>query len=370
MLQQASDRTHQQAHAARTRRASVVREVSQSEHENVSTRVITNYNHMHALTVQYYEVLQAYRTETSVARCDRVVFVPFKLIDFSNANVLRRFRAALIDAALTPAIRDALVNFDTLEFVPDSRVQFPTFGGTIGEVRARPRTVVTPFLARRVGGDPETDPPIDDDGEPTPPRPPLPPRPPSPGGDLADGLWANAASKLSAFFGRPTLRRGSESLFVPSDVRVEEGAVQSAVRAMKLIFLLRDGTRIADLSQSIALAEVTQIAIFGSDANSDVPATAVLALSRNGIVFPLELPTITVAKGATETKLVEIRAAGADVNLVQHLADNRLYYSQAVYRELDAAMIAGLLAPFSVTLNGRAFPLVQVAEPRPGANRG
>jgi len=35
MLQNASDRTHQHAHAARTRRASVVREVSQSEHESV-----------------------------------------------------------------------------------------------------------------------------------------------------------------------------------------------------------------------------------------------------------------------------------------------------------------------------------------------
>src|SRR5690606_23414818 len=74
MLQNADDRTHQKAHAARTRRASVVREVSQTEHKEISTRVITNYNHMHALTVQYYEVLQVYRTETSIARCDRVVF--------------------------------------------------------------------------------------------------------------------------------------------------------------------------------------------------------------------------------------------------------------------------------------------------------
>ena len=90
----------------------------------------------------------------------------------------------------------------------------------------------------------------------------------------------------------------------------------------------------------------------GQQSGRDVAATAVLALSRNGIVFPLELPTVTVPRGAPETKLLEIRAAGADVNLVQHLADNRLHYSQAVYRELDAAMIAGLLAPFSITMNG------------------
>ena len=125
------------------------------------------------------------------------------------------------------------------------------------------------------------------------------------------------------------MRRGSQSLFVPADVRVEEGAVQSTVRAIKLVFVLRNGTRIADLSASIALAEVDRIAITGSDPAADVAATGVLALSRNGIVFPMELPTVTVAKGATETKLIGVRAAGADVNLVQHLADNRLHYSQA-----------------------------------------
>lgn len=374
MLQNASDRTHQHAHSARTRRASVVREVSQTEHESVSTRVITNYNHMHALTVQYYEVLQVYRTETSVVRCDRVVFVPFKLIDFSNVTLLRRFRGALTDAALTLPVRDALLNFDLLEFVPERQVVFPGLGGSITDVLTRPRVVprgVTTRLAaprssaiKQPGepGEPGTPPgPEIPDPDPKPPRP---PRPPS-ADDVADNLWENASAKLSAFFGTSTVRRGSQSLFVPSDVRVEEGAVQSPVRAIKLVFILRDGTRIVDLKASIALADVARIAIVGSDPAADVAATGVLALSRNGIVFPLELPTITVLKGAQETKLLAIRAAGADVNLVQHLADNRLHYSQAVFRTLDSAMIAGLLSPFSITMNGRQFPLVQVAEPIP-----
>jgi hypothetical protein len=364
MLQNASDRTHQHAHAARTRRASVVREVSQSEHESVSTRVITNYNHMHALTVQYYEVLQIYRTETSLTRCDRVVFVPFRLLDFSNVDLLRRFRGALIDAALTPAVRDALVNFDTLELAPERSVVFPGLGGSITDVLANPRVVTRRvLLARRrdeeTEGEP-TEPEVDDEPEPPtrPPRPPLP-------DDVADTLWENAASRLSSFFGTSTVRRGSQSLFVPSDVRIEEGAVQSPVRAIKLAFILRDGTRIVDLSASIAMAEVDRIAMVGSDPAAAVAATGVLALSRNGIVFPLELPTVTVAKGATETKLIDVRAAGADVNLVQHLTDNRLHYSQAVFRNLDSAMIAGLLSPFRITLNGEQFPLVQVAEPIP-----
>jgi hypothetical protein len=359
MLQNASDRTHQQAHAARTRRASVVREVSQAEHENVSTRVITNYNHMHALTVQYYEVLQIYRTETSLTRCDRVVFVPFKLLDFSKVDLLRRFRGALVDAALNVAVRDALLNFDTLEFVPERRVVFPGLGGTITDVLANPGILTRRVaIARKKGAEePATEPgPVDE--------PPKPPRPPS-STDITNNLWENAISKLSSFFGTSTVRRGSQSLFVPSDVRIEEGAVQSPVLAIKLVFVLRDGTRIVDLSTSVALADVDRIAISGSDPAADVSATAVLALSRNGIVFPLELPTIMVTKGAVETKLIKVRAAGADVNLVQHLTDNRLHYSQAVFRNLDSAMIAGLLSPFSITMNGQPFPLVQVAEPIP-----
>jgi hypothetical protein len=365
MLQNASDRTHQQAHAARTRRASVVREVSQTEHESVSTRVITNYNHMHALTVQYYEVLQVYRTETSIVRCDRVVFVPFKLIDFTNVDLLRRFRGALVDAALTPEVRDALLNFDLLELAPERRTVFSSLGATVLDVLSRPR--LTPRVAvlarRRDDTDPSSPsaPPERPEEDPVPPRPPRPPVV----DDVADNLWDTAASKLSAFFRARTTRRGSQSLFVPADVRVEEGAIQTTAREVRLVLVLRDGTRITDLSASVALADVARIAISGSSAAADVDATGVLTLSRNGILFPLELPTVRVVKGSSETKVLDIRAAGADVNLTQHLTDNRLHYSQAVFRNLDAAMMAGLLAPFSVTINGQQLPLVQVAEPFP-----
>ena len=43
MTQDITDRTHQASHMVRNRRASVVREVSQSESESISTRTLTNY---------------------------------------------------------------------------------------------------------------------------------------------------------------------------------------------------------------------------------------------------------------------------------------------------------------------------------------
>lgn len=108
LAQDIADRTHQASHAARNRRASIVREVSQQESETISTRTLTNYNHMHALTVEHYEVVQLYRTVTEVSKADRCLFVPMKLLDFRRANVVDRYRAVLVDAALSPIVREAL----------------------------------------------------------------------------------------------------------------------------------------------------------------------------------------------------------------------------------------------------------------------
>src|SRR5262249_7687236 len=74
--QDINDRSQQNASSVRNRRASIVREVSQTEHEAISTRVVTNYNHMHALSIHYYEVVQAFRTTTQLERVEKCLFVP------------------------------------------------------------------------------------------------------------------------------------------------------------------------------------------------------------------------------------------------------------------------------------------------------
>lgn len=60
---------------------------------------------MHALTVQYYEVLQVYRTKASLAKVDKVVFIPVKLMDFKNDDLIRRFRAVLVAASPNASVR-------------------------------------------------------------------------------------------------------------------------------------------------------------------------------------------------------------------------------------------------------------------------
>lgn len=105
LTQKIVDRTHQASHSARDRRASIVREVSQAESEQITTRTITNYNHMHALTIEYYEVVQLYRTLVELSEADRCLFVPMKLVDFTQPRIVDRYRQVIAANGLRGDIR-------------------------------------------------------------------------------------------------------------------------------------------------------------------------------------------------------------------------------------------------------------------------
>ncbi|MFE2916511.1 hypothetical protein ACFXI0_34850 [Kitasatospora indigofera] len=93
-------RTQQLATAARSRNMTVVRETTQSEKEKVLTRVVTNYNHMHAMSVQYYEVVQVYSVTTKPTKLERCLFVPLQELTFTNTT-LQRYKEVL--ASVAPA---------------------------------------------------------------------------------------------------------------------------------------------------------------------------------------------------------------------------------------------------------------------------
>jgi hypothetical protein len=384
MLQNVNDRTHQNAHSSRNRRASVVKEVSQSEHEGVSTRVIANYNHMHALTVQYYEVVQVYRVEVAITKADKVVFIPVALPDFDDDHLVRRFQAVLARAALTPGIRESLRNLDVLEIVPDPTTHFSDLG-------TRPT-------------------PADPDGDATATPPPgLRPSPPgSPTSATGLGslaifaeigpqivaaataglsgvlqfatsqqavqlinahLWsADQVARLSGLLNTPLLRAGSTSLFLPTDITVEATAAASGGTPITVVFhTLGGGTITAVSAESpLLLSQVGGISLNGSSATQDISVVVTLTLNRNGVRFPLQLPAVTIPKGTTtETKLVQVRAGGVNTNLKQHLTANRMYYSQVIFRSLDATQIALLLSGYGLEVNSQIVPVAQVVEPRP-----
>ncbi|MCZ2438601.1 MAG: hypothetical protein LC119_00310 [Burkholderiales bacterium] len=128
MAQNIQDRTQQHSSTARNRRASIVQEIAQSETEKVSTRVVTNYNHMHALTVQYFEVVQLYAVQTRLVAEQRCLYVPVQPVQRWTVELVRLWREQILAAALTPEVahallaaeRTVLLESPTYRLVPES----------------------------------------------------------------------------------------------------------------------------------------------------------------------------------------------------------------------------------------------------------
>jgi hypothetical protein len=386
MMQDVNDRTHQHAHSSRSRRASVIKEVAQTEHEDISTRVLANYNHMHSLTVQYYEVVQIHRVEVALAKADKVVFIPVALIDLNADAMVRRFQTVLARAALTYDAREALNNLDVIEIAPDQQTHFTILQRGIKEYMeaaatstkpkiTAPRPKINkPTVPRDMIAAGSSMPPIDtgdgdeESGLPTGKRAsalitqPL-------IRQVNDGLWTvEQTARLSSLLSRSILRLDSTSIFVPTDVSIEGVVVGAGGAPISANFHLRGGQTDTSISPSdpLAMSDVERISLSGSASDRDVSATVTLTVNRNGVRFPLELPTVTIRKGAKgQTRVVTLTPGGVSANVKQHLMANRLHYSQAVLRSLDSAQIALLLAGFGVKVGQKTVPVAQVIDPRP-----
>lgn len=83
---EASESMHRQverqASARRTAQRTSVRLATETDRETVTTKVITNHNKMHALTMQYWEVLRKFTATTEVEGVSLVCFVPLDLVRF------------------------------------------------------------------------------------------------------------------------------------------------------------------------------------------------------------------------------------------------------------------------------------------------
>jgi hypothetical protein len=144
-LQSIDSRTQQNSALARTKRAAIVSEVSESDKESINTRVVINNNHMHALSIQYYEVVQTWQTELRLNGIERCIFIPMRLVNFRNEQVIRRYLAILVRAALDRETRDLLLQFRhtvVLEFT------FERFADTaIKQILAQLQTTVQKDVA-------------------------------------------------------------------------------------------------------------------------------------------------------------------------------------------------------------------------------
>ncbi|KAL8724469.1 MAG: hypothetical protein Q9181_006811 [Wetmoreana brouardii] len=361
MKQAVNDRTRQNARCTRNRRAAVVKEAAQSEHESVSTPVLANYNRMHALTVQHYEVIQVYKTKVSVAKVDKIIFIPIKLTDFFDDSLIGRHRNVLRIASPTNAIREAIRDIDILNLEPNSGTIFSRLATDRIFQVIQPR----PFLATGVAGLRT----MTFDGE---------------GGantTLANVLTASTASAavaaasikaalwntnnqvggLSNIFNIPVLRPQSDSTFLPVELKIQGYLIEAEGIALTPYFGLVAGgvAETINASSPLSLLDVSHISVKGSGPDRDL---------TNGGYW-----TVTV------------KAGGVKAEVKKFLQANRMFYSTAILRALDTMQLALLLSGYVVNIKEkvpssttgqpdeikvRSVPVSQVVEPKPIRNVG
>lgn len=109
---QVSQNTVAASHAVRARRASQVRETAEDESQTGQTRVIANYNHMHAMTMMFFEVLQCFSLETRVIDAERIIYIPMRDMQFTIETV-RSYSEVLRTILIEQNLPEMIAMLDT-----------------------------------------------------------------------------------------------------------------------------------------------------------------------------------------------------------------------------------------------------------------
>jgi hypothetical protein len=115
-LQTLRDRTSQAAASMRAQRSTVVQTVTQGERVSVTTESVANYNHCHAMTVEYFEVLRHLIVRQRLVDVQECLFVPLQMARFDRAKALR-WRNTLKSVVTDRSLR---AGFDALERIEAS----------------------------------------------------------------------------------------------------------------------------------------------------------------------------------------------------------------------------------------------------------
>jgi hypothetical protein len=366
MTQNVNDRTQQHSTSVRNRRASAVREVAQSEHEQISTRIVANYNHMHALTIQYYEVVQLYRTVTALHQAERVLFIPMQLLDFNGAaglNLIDQYRGALIGAALNRRVRSLLIDDTTAVAI---KPETPTY---LPYVTIHPEIDIIRRTARLAGEAPRI---IAQAAAPAgeAPAAPLPPPPPP---IPTTAVWSAAQiARISAILDRPIIRPNSNAIYLPDDAEVLSISFDGISISKAVLDHIgaeaaqdREVTVIngrADLTFPIKLGDLEAINV-SKTSEAAGSGRMFITLAHLGRRFTTPAIPIEMAAGTALQRVVSMETdkRNRQQELQAHLQANRAYYSTAIFRALDSATIVQLLTPFM----WNEKPLIDQIEPKP-----
>ncbi|MCU0635414.1 MAG: hypothetical protein MUE41_11125, partial [Gemmatimonadaceae bacterium] len=100
-----------QASARRSAQRTSIRLATETDRESVRSKVITNHNKAHALTMQYWEVLRKFSGTTEVEGCTLVCFIPLDLVRFlPPGQPLELTDTTVVDTRAELLVRYALLH--------------------------------------------------------------------------------------------------------------------------------------------------------------------------------------------------------------------------------------------------------------------
>jgi len=296
---------------------------------------------MHALTVEYYEVVQLYRTVVELSKADRCLFVPMKVIDFTQPRVVDRYRQVIAANGLGGDVRALLMTeperialwaplrvgpWDTAKLERANRLYGIKVGAATDAVLGFPKS----FSIKDIFFDPET-----------------------PFSSLIATLVSGetVTLALAAETGGPGDAGGPlfGTLHTTGGVYKDGYLFDHPLYEVRRVEAVKKNDN-ADFSGKVTVNAFD----WSDDPRIDGP---VYALSW----------TIEVSATSTRVTLFELQPTVTTKELVEHLQANRLYYSQVIWRALDPATIGILVSGYTWPAGGQDKPLVELVDPRPVA---
>lgn len=131
-LQSLTDRTTQAASSVRSQRATVIQTVSQGERVEATAESVANYNHCHAITIQYFEVLRHFSVHTRLSDVQECLFVPLQITSFDLEKCLR-WRNTLEKYLFRPNL---VSGFDSIMRILKEKENSEDYYGSIGFPRS------------------------------------------------------------------------------------------------------------------------------------------------------------------------------------------------------------------------------------------
>src|SRR4029078_1532818 len=134
-LQSLSAGTSQAASSVRSQRATVIQTVSQGEQVSATSESVANYNHCHAVTIQYFEVLRHFEIHTRLDDVQECLFIPLQISSFDLQKCLR-WRSTLEKYLMRP---DLMRGFDAILRILKEKENAENYYDRIGSPQAHNR---------------------------------------------------------------------------------------------------------------------------------------------------------------------------------------------------------------------------------------